>query len=59
MTGGSNEITRQVALNVEVFLLCHGDLFVESLDEWEDDFEITGGGCLVEIGEVNSDFEDH
>ena len=32
---------------------------MESLDEWEVDFEITGGGCLVEIGEVNPDYDDH
>ena len=50
---GSDEITRQVTLNVEVFLLCHGDLFVESVDEWEVDIEITGGEYLVEIGEVS------
>ncbi len=56
---GSDEITRQVTLNVEVFLLCHGDLFVESVDEWEVDIEITGGEYLVEIGEVNPDYDDH
>jgi hypothetical protein len=56
---GSDEITRQVTLNVEVFLLCHGDLFVESVDKWEVDIEITGGEYLVEIGEVNPDYDEH
>lgn len=53
---GSDEVTRQVDVEVEVFLLCHGDLLDEPIEEWDIGFEITGGEYRVDVGEVNPDF---
>ncbi len=56
---GSEEISRQVEIGIDLFLMCHGDLLDAPVDDWDIGFEIEGGDYRVDVGEVNPDFEDY
>lgn len=56
---GSEEISRQVEIGIDLFLTCQGDLLDAPVDDWGIGFEIEGGDYCVEVGEVNSDFSDY
>jgi hypothetical protein len=56
---GSEEISRQVEIGIDLFLMCQGDLLDAPVDDWDIGFEIEGGDYRVEVGEVNPDFSDY
>jgi len=56
---GSEEISRRVEIDIDLFLMCQGNLLETSVDEWGIGFEIEGGDYRVEVGEVNPDFGDY
>ena len=56
---GSEEISRQVEISIDLFLVCQGDLLDAPVDDWDIGFEIEGGNYRVEVGEVNPDYEDY
>lgn len=53
---GSEEISRQVEIGIDLFLMCQGDLLDTPVDDWDIGFEIEGGDYRVEVGEVNPDY---
>jgi hypothetical protein len=56
---GSEEISRQVEIGIDLFLMCQGDLLDSAVDDWDIGFEIEGGDYRVEVGEVNPDYGDY
>lgn len=56
---GSDEISRQVEIGIDLFLMCQGDLLDTPVDDWDIGFEIEGGDYRVEVGEVNPDYGDY
>lgn len=56
---GSEEISRQVEIGIDLFLMCQGDLLNAPVDDWDIGFEIEGGDYRVEVGEVNPDYGDY
>jgi len=56
---GSEEISRQVEIDINLFLMCQGNLIDSPVDDWEIGFEIEGGDYRVEVGEVNPNYGDY
>lgn len=56
---GSKEISRQLEIGINLFLMCQGDLLDTPVDDWDIGFEIEGGDYRVEVGEVNPDYGDY
>lgn len=56
---GSEEISRQVEIGIDLFLMCQGDLLESPVNDWMISFEIEGGDYRIEIGEVNPDYGDY
>lgn len=54
----SDEISRDVIVDLDVYLTCKGDLLQENVDDWDIEVSISGGRYRVDVGEVNPDFED-
>lgn len=53
---GSDEVSREVEIDIDLFLMCQGELLDSSVDDWNIGFEIEGGDYRVEVGEVNPDY---
>lgn len=53
---GSDEISREVEIDIDLFLMCQGELLDSPVDDWNIGFEIEGGDYRVEVGEVNPDY---
>ena len=53
---GSDEITRREEIDIDLFLMCQGDLLGTSVDDWDVAFNIEGRNYRVEVGEVNPDY---
>lgn len=53
---GSDEISRRVEIDIDLFIKCQGDLLDAPVDDWDIGFEIEGGDYRVEVGEVNPDY---
>ena len=56
---GSDEISRQEQVCVDLFLMCQWDLLDTAVDDWDIGFEIEGGDYRIEVGEVNPDYGDY
>lgn len=54
----SDEVDKQVQIEVDVFLTCRGDLLNASVDEWDVGIGISGGNYRVNVGEVSPNFDD-
>lgn len=55
---GSDSLERRVEIEVDVFLVCRGDLVGANVEDWIVSFEVSGGDYGVDVGEVNPDFGD-
>lgn len=53
---GSDEITRREEIDIDLFLMCQGDLLGTSVDDWNVAFNIEGRNYRVKVGEVNPDY---
>lgn len=53
---GSEEVSREVEIDIDLFLMCQGDLLDSPVGDWNIGFEIEGGDYRVEVGEVNPDY---
>jgi hypothetical protein len=56
---GSDEISRRVEIDIDLFIKCQGYLLDDPLDDWDIGFEIEGGDYRVEVGEVNPEYGDY
>ncbi|PVX36356.1 PIN domain-containing protein [Janthinobacterium sp. 78] len=54
---GSVEVQRSVEVDVEVFLICKGQLLDDPMEEWSIDFGVSGGDCTVDVGDVQPKFD--
>jgi len=52
----SDEVSRDVTIDLDVYLTCKGELLQEDVDEWDIEVTISGGRYRVDVGEVNPDF---
>ena len=55
---GSNELSTEIDLDVDVVLVCTGDLLEAPVEEWDVTVGVSGDNYRVEIGEVNPDYRE-
>ena len=55
---GSNELSTEIDLDVDVVLVCTGDLLEAPVEEWDVAVGVSGDNYRVEIGEVNPDYRE-
>lgn len=55
-SAGSAVASRQVEVELELFIECRGDLLASQVDDWDIDFNVPKGEYLVDVGEVEPDY---
>jgi hypothetical protein len=55
----SDEIERDVQIDVDVFLTCYGDLLNSGVNEWKFGIGISGGRYRVDVGAVDPEFNEY
>lgn len=58
IAAASNNIFKKVTVDVDVFLICRGNLLEDEVDEWRVDIGTSGDDYRIDIGEVNPSFRD-